>query len=1165
MPQRLDDYRLEDRYVRERGRVFLTGTQALVRMALLQQAADRAEGLNTAGFISGYRGSPLAGFDLSLWQARDALAENAIHFLPAVNEELAATACLGTQQLEGEGRNRVDGVFSIWYGKGPGVDRAGDALKHGNHYGSSPHGGVLAIAGDDHGCVSSSFSHQSDEALIAFSMPVSHPAKIGEYLDFGLFGWALSRFSGCWVGMKAISETVEGAAAVELPPLPAFTRPEIELPSGGLNNRWPDMPSPEIEKRLAYKLAAVRAFAAANPIDRHVFGAARPRLGIVTVGKAHLDLMDLLDVLGIDAQAAEEQGIGVYKVGLVWPLEREGLMRFAERAEELLVVEEKHGVVERQVKETLFNLPAEARPRVSGKTDPSGAPLLAEYEEMRPHRIAGGVAARIAAVCSLDPRERAARIGALPNEVVPPDWVQRKPYFCAGCPHNSSTRVPEGSHAYAGIGCHFMASWMERETSNLTQMGGEGVNWTGLAPFTDTPHVFQNLGDGTYYHSGSLAIRQAVAAKANITYKILFNDAVAMTGGQPVDGPVSVGEIVRELEAMAVKRIEVVGDETDALNKVLDLPGRYHVRHRDEMDAIQRELREIKGVTAIVYVQTCAAEKRRRRKKGQYPDPERRVFINEAVCEGCGDCSKQSNCVAVIPKETAWGTKRQIDQDACNKDFSCIKGFCPSFVEVEGGTIRKQGAGPDAAEIERLLGEVAAPEIPALERSHQLLVTGVGGTGVVTVGALVTMAAHLEGKGATVLDFTGFAQKGGEVMSHIKVAPAPEDRPVRIDRGRVDGMIACDTVVATNAEMLGTIRPGHTRIVANAAETATGQFVLDRDAKVRGDLLIQRLQRAAGADRVSVLDAREMARKLCGDSIATNILLLGYAWQAGLVPVSEAALMRAIELNGVAIAANKRAFALGRLAAAKREALAPYLEAEAEGDRLPQTLDGLIAHRSRFLERYQSPAYARAYREFVEGVARAEAALGGDGRPLTGAVARNLAKLMAYKDEYEVARLYSETAVEARLKGRFEGRPKLAVWLAPPVLNFGKDSQGRPKKRRFGPWIFPLFGLLAKGRRLRGTPVDPFGWMAERRIERALIGEYRALVAALLDGLTAENRHEAAAIAELADGIRGFGPVKMAAIDKYRAEITHRLDAFRDATGTARTPTTRRTTRGKAA
>jgi len=1144
MAASLDSYRLEDRYARERGRVFLTGTQALVRMSLLQRAVDRAAGLKTAGFVSGYRGSPLAGFDLSLWQARDQLTESAIHFLPAVNEELAATACMGTQQLESEAGRRLDGVFSIWYGKGPGVDRAGDALKHGNMYGSSPHGGVLALAGDDHGCVSSSFSHQSDEAFMAFSMPVLHPAKIGEYVEFGPFGWALSRFSGCWVGMKAISETVEGAAAVALPDLPRFAMPEIELPPGGVHNRWPDMPSPEIEKRLAYKLAAVRAFSAANPIDRHAFGAERPRLGIVTVGKAHLDLMDLLEVLGIDEARAGELGIGVYKIGLVWPLEREGLRRFAEGAEEILVVEEKHGVVERQIKEAFYHLPADARPRVAGKTDPDGAPLLAEYEEMRPHRIAAGVAARIDAVCAAGLTAQAGRLAALPNQATPPDWVERKPYFCAGCPHNTSTRLPEGSHGFAGIGCHFMASWMDRETSNLTQMGGEGANWAGLAPFTETPHVFQNLGDGTYYHSGSLAIRQAVAAKANITYKILFNDAVAMTGGQPVDGPISVGEIVRELEAMGVGRIEVVGDDQDALNKVLDLAGRYTVRHRDELDRIQRELREIKGVTAIVYVQTCAAEKRRRRKRGKYPDPERRVFINEAVCEGCGDCSKQSNCVAVMPKETAWGTKRQIDQDACNKDFSCIKGFCPSFVEVEGGKLKREGRGPDAAALDSLLTDIAEPELPEIGQGHQLLVTGVGGTGVVTIGALVTMAAHLEGKGASVLDFTGFAQKGGEVMSHIKITEAPADRPVRIDRGRADALIACDTVVATNAEMLGTIAPGKTRIVANAAETATGQFVLDRDAKVRGDLLIEKLKRAAGGDRLLIVDARALARTLCGDSIATNMLLLGYGWQAGLVPVSKSALMQAIELNGVAIAANRRAFAIGRLACAKPVALEAYLAAADNPETPPETLEALIEHRVAFLARYQNRAYAERYRDFVAKVEAAEVRLGGKERPLTTAVARNLAKLMAYKDEYEVARLYAETAMAARTAHRFEGRTKLSVWLAPPVLNFGKDAQGRPKKRKFGAWIFPLFGLLAKGKWLRGTPFDPFGWMAERREERVLIDEYRKLVEALLEDLRAENRHEAAAIADLADQIRGFGPVKSVAIRRYRDETAHRLEMF---------------------
>jgi len=1146
MTATLDDYALEDRYRRQSGRVFLTGSQALVRLPLLQAERDRAAGLKTAGFIAGYRGSPLGGYDDALWKAADHLAAHDIKFLPAINEDLAATACQGTQQVESDPARKAEGVFAIWYGKGPGVDRSGDALKHGNMYGSSPHGGVLAIAGDDHGCVSSSFSHQSDEAFIAFGMPVIHPADIGEYLSFGLWGWAASRFSGCWIGFKAISETVEGAASVELPGPAEYAIPDdVAPPPEGLHNRWPDMPGPQIEARLPHKLAALAAFARANPLDRDIVRGRAPKLGIVTVGKAHHDVMDALEVLGIDEARAAEAGIAIRKLGLVWPIESAGMEAFAEGLDEILVVEEKHGVVEPQLRALFYNRPDDARPRILGKSDTEGRALVPAYEELRPHKLMAPLAARIAAVRGLDVSEAAARASALDHDVTAPDWVRRMPYFCAGCPHNTSTKLPEGSRAYAGIGCHFMASWMDRETAHLTQMGGEGVNWAGHAPFTDTPHMFQNLGDGTYYHSGSMAIRQAVAAGANITYKILFNDAVAMTGGQPVDGPLSVGAIVRQLLADGVQRVEVVGDPNDALESDLDLPAGYRMRQREDMDAVQRELREVTGVTALVYVQTCAAEKRRRRKRKTYPDPDRRIVINRDVCEGCGDCSKQSNCVAVTPVDTAWGTKRQIDQYACNKDYSCLKGFCPSFVEIEGAGLRKEGLGPEDDRLAELVTGIPAPALPEVTPGEgwQLLVTGIGGTGVVTIGAIVTMAAHLEGKGASVLDFTGFAQKGGSVMSHIKLSPDARAHPVRVDRGRADALVACDTVVATNPEMLGTIRPGRTRVVANAAEVATGQFALDRDARVRGDLLIDKLKRAAGADAVSVVDAQRLAVRLCGDAIATNMLMLGYAWQAGLVPVSEAALMRAIELNGVAIGANRRAFAFGRLAAAAPETLHSYL-GEDEPD-LPRTLDEIKSHRADFLTRYQNAAWARRYLDFVEKVETAEAKVAArDERPLALAVARNLAKLMAYKDEYEVARLYAESGFFDRLERDFARKDKLSVYLAPPVLNFGKDAEGRPKKRKFGPWIFSAFRLLARMKAVRGTPLDPFGWMAERRAERALIADYRATVEELLARLDADSHADAVAIAALPDDIRGFGPVKDAAIERYYAEKNKRLKAL---------------------
>ncbi|MEI7443734.1 MAG: indolepyruvate ferredoxin oxidoreductase family protein, partial [Burkholderiales bacterium] len=932
----LAGYALSDALRADTGRVFLTGTQALVRLPLMQRALDTRRGLATAGFVSGYRGSPLGMVDQQMWKAKALLAEADVEFLPAINEDLAATACLGTQRVALDPQRRVEGVFAMWYGKGPGVDRAGDALKHGHVFGSSPQGGVLVVAGDDHGCVSSSMPHQSDLAMQAWSMPVLHPANVAEYLEFGLYGWALSRFSGAWVGFKAISEVVESAMTVDLDRVAIDFEDPVDwaLPPGidGLHVRAGDLPSLGLEARLAAKLDAVRAFARLNSIDRHVVATPAATLGIVTVGKAHFDFMEVLRRLDLDPDALAAAGVRVYKVGLVFPLEPTRVLEFAQGLEEILVIEEKAPVVERQLKELLYGLPGPQRPRIAGKTASDGTPLLSALGELRPSRIMGVVADWLARLNPMLDRRALVVDFTMPALLSNAgDAVRRQPYFCSGCPHNRSTVVPEGSRALAGIGCHFMASWMDRGTGGLIQMGGEGVDWAAASRFSAAPHVFQNLGDGTYYHSGYLAIRQAIAAKATITYKILYNDAVAMTGGQPVDGPLSVAEIARQVEAEGAVRVVVVSDEPWKYDgHHAEFPRGTTFHHRDALDPVQRELRATAGVTVMIYDQTCAAEKRRRRKqkvdgRPAYPDPPRRVFVNERVCEGCGDCGRASNCLSVIPKETDWGRKRGIEQSSCNKDFSCMDGFCPSFVSVEGARLRRRaGASREAADA--IAREIAALPTPApwtWTGPFDLLVTGVGGTGVVTVGALVTMAAHLEGKHASVLDFMGFAQKGGAVLSFVRIAPTADLlNQVRIDTQQADALLACDLVVGASADALATVKHGRTVVVANVHELATAAFVRDPDASLHAPALLEKLRAAAGEGRVSTLDAQAIADAALGDTMPSNVLMLGAAWQRGLVPVSLAAIDRAIELNGVAVAANRLAFGLGRLAAARPERLA---------------------------------------------------------------------------------------------------------------------------------------------------------------------------------------------------------------------------------------------------
>ena len=1130
----LDNYELIDRYRRESGRVLLTGTQALVRIPLMQRTADIAAGLNTAGFISGYRGSPLGMLDQELWRARRFLEESNIEFLPAVNEDLAATAILGSQQVETDPGKTVDGVFGIWYGKGPGVDRAGDALKHGNAYGSSPTGGVLVVAGDDHGCISSSMPHQSDVAFLTFMMPHLNPASVAEYLDYGLYGIALSRFSGMWVGFKAITETVESAMSVELPVYRQFVIPaDYVAPASGLHYRWPDFPGPQIEERLEAKKAATLAFVAANPIDRKIFDVPDAKFGIVTTGKAHLDLLEALRLLGIGAEDARRIGIDVYKVGMVWPLEPVGALDFVQRKNEVLVVEEKRGIIESQFKEYFYDYPGKKPQRMVGKQDENGERLVPWIGELSPILLAPIVAARLDREFGGDRfMRRADELARQRGPEITVGGATRMPYFCSGCPHNTSTKVPEGSKALAGIGCHFMASWMQRDTDGLIQMGGEGVNWIPRSKFNGGQHVFQNLGDGTFYHSGSLAIRQAIAADTNITYKILYNDAVAMTGGQPVDGPLSVESIAHSVHAEGVKRIAVVSDEPELFD-TSNFPAGTSISHRNELDKLQRELRDIPGVTVLIYAQTCATEKRRRRKRGKLEDPMKFVVINELVCEGCGDCSVESNCLSVVPKETPFGRKRQIDQNNCNKDYSCVNGFCPSFVTVEGDIARPQAAASYQDEFELLNQQLPETEIPKIDHCYDLLVTGVGGTGVITVSALITMAAHVERKGASELDFMGFAQKFGPVLSYLRIAEQPSDiNQVRIDPARADGLIGCDIVVSSSPKASITYQRDHTRALINTAEMLTGDFIQERDASLRASDRVAAISAAIGEQNLHTIDANRLAERLMGDTIYSNVIMVGCAWQQGLIPVSLAALLRAIELNGIKIEENKQAFTWGRIAAHNAAAIERILDGSSHE---VETLDRMVERRRAFLKDYQDKALADRYVALVNRAREAESAVSDDNK-LATAIAKSYFRLLSYKDEYEVARLHTDENFLASLRRDYGDRAKLRFHLAPPILNGKRDARGRPLKKEFGTWILPLFRLLASLKKLRGTAFDIFGYTAERRMERQLIATFEDTVEDILLHLEPNTIEQACEHIDAYLDIRGYGPVKEEAVRKVLAK-----------------------------
>jgi len=1145
----LETVTLDDKYALQHGRAFMSGVQALVRLPMLQRQRDAAAGLNTAGFISGYRGSPLGGYDQALWAAKKHLESNNIVFQPGVNEELGATAVWGTQQLDlYPETKKFDGVFGLWYGKGPGVDRCSDVFKHANMAGTARHGGVIALAGDDHISKSSTAAHQSDHIFKACGTPVFFPSNVQDILDMGLHAFAMSRFSGLWSGMKTIQEVVESSASVSVEPdrVNIILPEDFQMPPGGLHIRWPDAPLEQEQRLMNYKWYAALAYVRANRLNHNVIDGPNDRFGLIASGKAYNDMRQALADLGLDDDTCRQLGIRVHKVNVVWPLEATITRDFARGLQEILVVEEKRQVIEYQIKEELYNWRSDVRPNVVGKfsdehggewsvPNPSQDWLLRPNADLTPALIARAIVQRLTKIgvpehiaqrmheriAVLDAREAALKAAQSQRT------GDRVPWFCSGCPHNTSTRVPEGSRAVAGIGCHYMTVWMDRSTSTFTQMGGEGVTWVGQAPFTKDAHVFANLGDGTYFHSGLLAIRQSIAAGVNITYKLLYNDAVAMTGGQRVgerpEGH-SVLQIMNSLKSEGVAKLVIVTDEPAKYDGVPLAEG-VTVHHRDELDRIQREFRTLKGCTAIIYDQTCATEKRRRRKRGTLATPDKTVVINELVCEGCGDCSVQSNCLSVEPVETEFGRKRRINQNTCNKDYSCVKGFCPSFVTIEGGQLKKPKK--EKKGDLSMLPAIPEPVLPVAEQAWGIVVAGVGGTGVITIGSLLGMAAHLEGKGVITQDAAGLAQKGGSTWSHIQIANRPEAiYTTKVDMAKADLVIGCDPIVTATPTTMSVMQPGRTFVALNSHGSPTAAFVTNPDWQAPDDRCASALAQAVGPELLGSFDAEQVAVQLLGDSIYTNPLILGYAWQKGRVPLSHAALIRAIELNGVQADNNKAAFEWGRRCAHDLAAVrALFQTAQVIQFVKKPSLTEMVAKRVDFLTGYQNAAYAAEYQAFVDKVHAAERGVAGSGTRLSEAVARYLFKLMAYKDEYEVARLHTDAAFSQRIAGMFEGDYRVVHHLAPPS-SAGKDEHGHLVKKSYGPWMRKAMEVLAKMKGLRGTALDPFGRTQERRTERALIQEYRQCIEGLLAELTPERLALAVEIASIPEDIRGYGHVK---------------------------------------
>jgi len=1165
----MKDVSLDDKYTLESGRIFLTGSQALVRLPIMQRQRDLKEGNNTAGFISGYRGSPLGIYDLQLWAAKDHLKDNHIHFEPGVNEDLAATSVWGSQQVGLlDAPAKYDGVFGIWYGKGPGVDRSGDAMKHGSFNGASPLGGVLCLAGDDHGAKSSTIAHQSEQIFEHMAMPVLNPATVQDYLDLGLHGFAMSRYSGCWIGFICVTDTVESSSSCYADPHRVEVKiPEdFEVPATGLNIEFGVWPLVAETRQFQHRLVAAQAYARANKLDKHVFGPAngsgKKKLGIVTTGKAYLDVRDALDELNIDEAEAEELGLAIYKVAMTWPLEAEGLKEFATDCDEILVIEEKRAFMEPQIANILYNLPEGQRPLLIGKHDELGNALVAAEGELEAKPVAGYIGKRILKLMAdgviNSPLKQ--QIDAYVNPpcsqaaaVMPATELMRQPSFCSGCPHNTSTNVPEGSIAMGGIGCHGMAVWLpERRTKALFHMGGEGAPWIGQAPFTEMPHIFQNLGDGTYFHSGLLAIRACAAAKVNITYKILLNGAIAMTGGQPIEGAefegeISAPQVAHQVHSEGVHRIAVVSDDIQKHRRHY-FPHGTTFHHRDELDEVQKGLRKVKGTSVLIYDQTCATEKRRLRKRGLFPDPDERMFINELVCEGCGDCGVQSNCIAIEPVETELGRKRRINQSSCNKDYSCVKGFCPSFVTVKGGKPRKMKSEGSAAAIdeEKLFASLPNPQLPSLDKPFSILVTGIGGTGVVTIGALLGMASHLEDKGVSCLDVVGLSQKNGPVTSHLRIGKTPEDlHAVRIASQKADLILGCDIVTTAGMEALSKIAHGKTHLVVNNHVAPTSSFASNPNQDLSSAGMEKALGDAAGEANSNFFPATKLAAALFGDAIASNLFQVGFAFQKGLIPLTLESIMRAIEMNGVAVNMNKRTFSWGRLAAVDMQqvidAAAPQMIDASR--QLPKTLDEIIAHRVEHLTGYHDSAYAAKYKQLVDTVRNVEKEKFGKD-DLSIAVAKYYAKLLAVKDEYEVSRLYTDGRFLKMLDTQFEGDFKLRFNLAPEHFSSRDPVTGRLKKRQYGPYMLKAFGLLAKMKFLRFTAFDIFNMSKHRKLERQLAVDYEKMVSYLLEKINAENYDTAVEIASLPEIMRGYDLVKEGFIKQAKEQEVQLLNQF---------------------
>jgi len=1140
---------LDDKYDLAQSHVLVTGYQALIRACLMQKERDRRAGHNTGGYVTGYRGSPLGGLDQQFMRAARQLVAADIKFQSGLNEELAATALWGSQQAELRGEGKFDGVFGMWYGKGPGVDRSGDVFRHANFAGTSKYGGVLALMGDDHTAESSTTAHQSEFHFVDVMMPILNPAGVQEIIDYALYGWAMSRFAGVWTALKCMHETVESTGIVDgrLDRVNIITPADFRMPEGGLNIRLVDTILGQEARLHDFKRDAMLAFVRANKLNRIITSGGRtPKIGIVTTGKAYLDVRQALDELGIDEVKCNDLGLRLFKVACVWPIGRQELADFAQGLDLIIVVEEKRSLIEVQVREELYG--TANQPACIGKKDEQGNWLFPVKGALDPNDVAICIGERLLRYGAND--ELAANVTRLKSAqralVETTDVAQRIPYFCSGCPHNTSTRVPEGSRAYAGIGCHYMSQWMDRKTLGYTQMGGEGANWIGEAPFSNREHVFQNIGDGTYNHSGYLAIRAAIASGVTMTYKILFNDAVAMTGGQANDGGLTVPQIAAQVAAEGASRVVVVTDEPWKYAKGTVWPRGLTIHHRDELDTIQRELATVAGVSVLIYDQTCAAEKRRRRKRGAFPDPDKRVVINDLVCEGCGDCGVKSNCVSVQPLETEWGRKRTIDQSSCNKDYSCIKGFCPSFVTVHGAKLKKGEGIAEPAEWPAL----PAPAVPLINHPYGIIVTGIGGTGIVTIGAIIGMAAHLEGKGAGVIDMAGLAQKGGAVYSHIRIANTPDDiHAIRIAAAGADLVLGGDIVVAGAKKVLGAMKSGTTRVVVNTAEFLPGDFTRNAEFSLPTERLKRAITGHAGRERTHFVDASRLATALLGNSIGANMFMLGYAYQLGALPLSAEAIERAIEMNGEAVPMNIAAFRYGRRAVVNPKALELLVEPRPQDQndslRLSLSFAETVDRRTEFLTGYQNPDYARRYRNWVEKIRTIEAEKAPGRCGLAEAVARYLFKLMAYKDEYEVARLYSETTFLDRIKSSFDGdKLRFEFHLAPPLLARRDPATGEPRKMSFGPWMLKAFAVIAKFKFLRGTVFDPFGYSNERRTERQLISAYERLLGEISEHLTPANHDVAVALAAVPEKIRGFGPVKQRHLAAAKAEEAALRDQF---------------------